>query len=64
MKVRYEVLSDVAMVLIHANIEDMSSLHMADEQTFEEIEFAVAIKRALHTGAKRITIDIIGGKGK
>ncbi len=64
MKTTREVLGDVACSILLANVDDFGSSVMVDEQTFQEIEFAVALKRALHSGAKRIVIDIVGDKKK
>ena len=55
-----EVISNIACVVMHENMNDFSTVGGPEEQTLNDMEFAIELKRALTAGRKRIALDMSG----
>lgn len=58
MKVTRSALSNIACEIMLSNQHGFSETGEVDDQVLDEMQWALDIKRALNSGAKRIVIDL------
>ena len=58
MKAKFDVLSNIACTIMQENMNEFGNTH-PDTSAFDDMQFAIDIKRALAAGKKKLVIEIV-----